>query len=976
MRFNLLNKTTKRILLIAFLLTAIAFTSVFSVMTKNTVADDVQSVSPKSLFTVGNGITIQEDYDLPSYMTNGYVLYSDKEGQLVDRSYFSEGEVNGIKVTSKSEVNKVEYNNVINVDGFTKDDVLFEFAPLSSFRVATADFEGMKVWVTDADDETNWFCVDFWAVDAQFGGATRMCVTLSNGASAAYRWGAYHDTISTLYEGARRDFYSAFYSTAVNNGLGINCLYDAVYRPISIRYDQADKSVWITNIYEDDYKCILDLDHTEAVGVGKEFKGFTNNRVKIAFQSYDISSSAEYAILNVGNNTFNGTSVVDNTKPEYIDWLPNGEIPTAAIGKAYPLFDCEFYDNYCGVLPYDVFVKNPSSQGFNRLEGEFIPQETGVYTLRFCSKDLFNNETVIDYNVFAQYGISPIEIVLSNDSQTEFSVGDKIYLPKIESLSGGTGPLKSQHKIERLSDGVEISTIGDYFIPYIEGEYLLTFTVTDYVLNSITKSIKYTVNANNLPVYSSDLNIHKKFVDGVKVLLPEIQIYDYSSSIGQRLMAKTTVTASSVTDPTVVETINDYKFTPSKEKFGSQVKITYSSICENYPDNVLVKEFIIPIIEPEYIWDYIWYDDTLTLSYNQATENNNKYTSLTATTSGNFSAGFISPLMADEFLFQFNVDEGRDRFDYLLIELTDFIDANKKLEIKVEKYNTSYTYVSYNGVKKLMTGGFGAVNARMVLIYKGNTLVDNLGNVVANFDDFEGFTSGQLWFKVTMVNATTNASLKIVKLSTQTISATYRQQKLQKFNDTVAPSIVVDNSIKPDAKIFEQIVIPTASAYNACSPYIETFVSVTFVPVGGDVLEDKVTVLSKQSAKVAHLLVLEKYGVYTITYEAKNTANKTKTLSYDVYVNDLTKPIIYYEGETEITTNVGKTINFARAKVFDSVDKKPTLKVFMYSPDGKTTTLADSLKYKFTQKGLYVLRYYVYDSNFNMASLDVRIKVI
>lgn len=967
-------KTYERILLLILSFALSCTVSMISVFAQNSLEKDTSAISPKSLFTVGNGITIEENYDLPSYMTNGYILRSANDGEIVDRSYFSEGEVNGIKVSSRSEANKVEFNNVINVDGFTKDDVLFEFAPLSSFRVASADFEGMKVWVTDADNEDIWFCVDFWAVDAQFGGATRMCVTLSNGASAAYRWGAYHDTISTLYEGGRRDFYSAFYSTAVNNGLGINCLYDAIYRPISIRYDQEDKSVWITNIFENDYKCILDLDHTEAVGFGNEFPGFTNNRVKIAFQTYDLGGTAEYAILNIGNNTFNGTSVVDTTVPDYVDWLPNNGIPTGAVGKNYPLFKGEFYDNYSGVLPYSVFVKTPSNNDFTLLDGLFIPQETGNYVIRYSATDLAGNSRVIDYNVFAKYGISSINLSLSETETTNYSVGDVIQVPTVLSLTGGTGPLSCNYTIERLSDGAEIKATNDSFVPYLSGEYLVTYTATDYVGNQTHKTLKYVVSDNNLPVYANELNIHKKFVSGVKVVLPEVQVYDYNSVLGQRLIANTTVTATSVSDPTVTEVINDYKFTPSIEKFGDKVKITYTSICNEYPDNKLVKEFIIPIEEVTYVWDYLWYDDGLTLGYNQATETS-KYTSFTATKSGDLSVGFISPLMSNNFLFQFNVDEGRDRFDYLLFELVDFIDSNKKLQIKVEKNDTSTSYVSYNGVKKLMTGGFGGTNAKLVLIYENDKLVDNLGNVVANFEDFDGFTSGQLWFKATMVNATTNASLKLVKLSTQALSATYRSQKLQAFNDTVAPSIILDNSIMPDAMIFEQIKLPKASAYNACSPCIDAYVTVTFVPIGGDMLQDSVTIINKQLADKETPLLLDKYGTYTVTYTAKNSANKVKNLPYNVFVNDLTKPVIYYTGETEISTSVNKTLNFAKPKVFDSVDKNPTLKIFMYTPDGRTNSLNGKLEYKFTEKGTYVLRFYVYDSNYNATSLDVRIKV-
>lgn len=957
-------------------LSAITCISAILAVSVSAFATESEKVSPASLWTVGKGISVQENFDLPDYMTSGYQIITDKEIKMVTKNDLPEWRTNGIKVTSNSETSKLEFNNVINVSNFTKEDVLFEFAPLSSFRVSTADFTGMKVWVTDADDETNWFCLDMWAVDAQFGGATRMCITNSKGISAGYRWGTRQEVYAEFYEGGRRDFYNAFYRTAVETENGISSLYDVMYEPLSIRYDAEDKAVYVTNIIQSDlYKCILDMDDTANVGLGNEFEGFKNGRVKIAFQTYNISSVAEYVILNIGNNALNGTNINDEKPAEYLERLPKGGVPVANVGKPYKMFDVEFYDAYDGVLPFTAYVKSPNSNDFTTVDGDnFIPEVQGDYVLRYVSVDNSGNERQVEYVVSARYAVPSIELSLQSDIVNSCNVGETITFPQILSLTGGSGPLEVTTTVERVSDGAILDTDGKSFIPYVSGNYVLTYTASDYVGNVITKSIVYHVQDNHLPVRSSEIIMYKRFIDGVQVILPEVEIYDYSSLLGQRINAKTTVTATSVSNPSVVEEIKDYIFKPTIKKFGDKVIIRYSSKCTAYPnEQPLVSEFEVELVDAKHTWDYVWADDGVTVGYNTQYESS-KYVSITSSVQGDVSAEFINPLRAEEFEFQFNVDKDKDRFDYILLTLTDFIDSSKTVTVRLEKKNTSNTYVIYNGVKREMTGGFGAENAKLLLTYSKSKLYDNLKNEVASFDGFNGFPSGKVWVKVTLVNANPLASVKLVKIGNQSMYANYRKDELQDFKDSVAPTIEFLGVIPSDAEIFDQVTLPSARAYSACSPYVETYVSLTYVPLGSE--EDKaITIIDKELADKEHVFTVTGYGKYTVTYSAKNAAGRTKNFPQDIKVSDLGKPVIVYGGESEISVGVGNTKKFPEVKVFDAVDQNPVLQVFVINPNGVMTAVTESMSYKFTTSGRYTLRYYAYDSNYNYSIVDVKVMV-
>ncbi|MBQ4269304.1 MAG: hypothetical protein IJB97_06630, partial [Clostridia bacterium] len=461
--------------------------------TKN--VESKTAVSPASLWKIANGVTVSENAKLPEWSINGWRAYQADWVAVVDE-YLTEADLpasrtHGVKAVSTSETSRLEYKNIINIDGFTKDDTLVEFVPVSSFRVSTADFTGMKIWITDADDENNWVCINMYAVDAQYGGATRIEAETSTGIDAAYRWGTYHDRTykSNFYEGGRRDFYNAAYSSyydKLNDG-GRNSLYDLLYEPFSVHYDVEDKSIWVSDYVYGQKKCLLDLDDTGYEGYinsNNAFQGFKNNRVKIAFQTYNIVDTAQYIILNVANNPMNGTQIVDTAAPDALEKLPEGGIPTASGGKPFKTFDIEFYDFFDGVVESKIYAKAEGETDFGEplSDGVFVPNTQGRYTLRYEAVDKAGNLAVKEYPIFAKYALPPIEIALEGGLPELYFTGEAVAIPQAE-ISGGSGPLSLDISVVRLSDGKTVEHDGKSFVPYVSGEYCVTYTARDYVGN-------------------------------------------------------------------------------------------------------------------------------------------------------------------------------------------------------------------------------------------------------------------------------------------------------------------------------------------------------------------------------------------------------------------------------------------------------------------------------------------------------------
>ncbi len=989
------NKKIKRALVCALATVCVAATATATVSAFNgvlaqtggaqTESTQKATASPASLFTAGKGITVSANGKLPDYALNGQRVHQADwialNEETITEDMLPASRTHGVKVVSNSETSLLEFNNVINVDGFTKDDTIVEFVPVTTLRVSSASFTGMKIWITDADDESNWICLDMYAVQAQFGGATTMKVLTSDGIKGAYRWGGYHECDAPdynpgygheRYEGGRRDFYGATFLHYYDDKWGKNSLNDVIYEPFSVHYDQADKAVWVSGTTYGAKACVLDLDHSEcpAVGVGNEFKGFKNNRVKVALQTYNIVDTAEYVVLNVGNNPMNGTEIADTTSPEYLEYMPEGGLPVANVGREYKAFPIEYYDFYDGDCDYKVYVKKESEadSAFKECPTKaFTPTEQTRYVLRYVSKDTSGNERVNEYTVLAQYGLPALDIVLDGAIEANYALGNVVTIPKA-TASGGSGPLDLTIKVVRVSDGAEIAHDNKKFIPYTEGQYSIIYTVKDYVGNVYTESLQCNVTSENKPVYATPIQMYKKFVSGVPTQLPQVPVYDYDSVPGQRVEAKTEVTITSVSNSAVKETVENYVFTPDKETFGDKVKVEYKSYCDIPNAAPLISTFEVEIIEPTNSWDYLWSGENTTVGGNLR-EHKDKFASVTATADGDASVGFINPLQAEYLEFTFGSAINKDAFDAVKFEMVDFIDSTQRIAVEISKdlSDSTLTYVSYNGVKRVMTGAFGGT-AYMTIKYVDGQLFDSRNNLVADFTDFEGFSSDRTWVNVTLVNAKANAELRISKIGTHNLFANYNKSgELNAFSDTVRPSIEYGGLVPGEADINTQVTLPSAKAFDACTPFVETFISV--VSPSGEIIYEDV------NAKDSLSFVTSEYGAYTVTYWAVDANNKKQNVSYDVYVYDLTKPYIVYNGAEKMYCAVGETLTFDNVKVYDAVDEELNVCVFLIEPKGVMNMLKDDLSFTFNQVGWYTLRYYVYDSNYNTAMLDVKILV-
>lgn len=908
--------------------------------------------TPASLWTVDAGLSITENCDIPHAAKQGY-----RWGKEITENDLEPWEKNGVKISSETEVGYAYFSNIIDINGFTKNDHLLELIPLTSLR-GTSDFSSIRVLLTDADNETNWLSVTFSAVSLKYSvGSSYVSVETSSGAKGGKRWGYESSEMYTSTEIHTGGFYN---TVKPIEGKTVD---EMAAVPYSLIYDVETNTIYSRH-RDGGLAYIFDLDDDSQTGIGKTWSGFTNNRVKLSLQLRSISSApASLIVLNVANNPMNGTEFVDYTAPSSFVNLPNNEIPHGIVGKEYKIFPAEFYDFYNGILEYQVSLKGPYDVDYENLDLEsFTPMFAGTYKLLYTATDFSGNKSGIVYDIEVFNAIPSIKICVE-DYESNIIVGEKVVLPKVQA-TGGSGQLELSTKIVRVSDNKIIGIQGNEFVPLFAGEYDITYTFTDYLGNVATETITISAISSKKPVLKSELVMYEKFTDGVAVELPKVNAFDYDTLPGQVLNAKTEITVKGTGSKSgYSEKLVDNVFTPTKEKFGEKVLIEYKVYCAAYESNALyLPVYEVSIINLNDIENLFNYDPTNVLLESNSKEDKEKFVRMTALSTGTAITRFMNPLQAEGFEFLFAVEQNRDKFDSIQLILTDFFDSRIQLQISIEKWNESNTYVYYENHKKAMSGGFGS-ETPLLLRYNSNIgIVDYTGEVLFSASELLEFPSGRVWATIVLENAITDAAIQLKTIGTQILSARYNSKGKVAFSDVLSPTLELTESIKSEVELGATVCIPPVKVYDVCRPYLEAYYTLT--APNGDILANK------EKLGTGATFVAASYGEYKLSYIANDGSNEG-VLQISIFVSDYTAPVIFYNGKDEIEGCVGEVLKAKHVEVYDAYDGKLNAYVFVIDPNGKICEITNVMEFKFLTKGKHILRYYAYDANYNYNIKDI-----
>ncbi len=880
-----------------------------------------------------------------------------------------------VKVVATGHDATVSFANVVNLEGLTKNDPFLNIfiAPETQSKTSQ-DFSKLKVRITDVEDEGNYMEISVHrstGTHSIYFQAGTQDVEMAGRRSGAMSSG----------DGDRGLQISGF---APFEGLGTNAVSENV-SPICIRYDYEEKAVY--PLKADGITLngvsVRDLDSMEDMGAGFEWKGFTSGRVKISISALNFNNATgTYYITNFLDMNMSQNKVFDTTAPNLLtvaDTSP--EILTGVVGRNYPLFDAVADDMVCGSLDIKKEIVTPSGAS-QVIEGDYyLPTVAGEHQLIYSAVDASGNKTQKAYilNVLSVYPEITLDLV--NSLVSTAYVGEKIYLPDA-TTSGGVYEVDVQVEVISEKDGVSQTIEKGSFTPLTAGTYLVRYTATDFLGGSAVLTEKITVSRGEQPVCTFPI-LPTVFINGKTIALPTMTAWDYINDPSYRQNAvvevyesKTAVSESNY--GTKITDLSSYTPRLSDGKTTETVYITYITYCKGYEAQKAVKTYSVKLVELKQMYDLFDVNGitpTLTDSYIQFSAEEDGATMT-----------YGMPISARQSEIVFDIKKGTNNFNVLRLTFTDSENSNQQVQMDITKtLGNAKSFVYVHGERFIMNGSFDETAAsvsqpaesfKIKLAEDMGSATDAQNVKICNFSTyldgsaFEGFDSGKIYVKFEFLGVSGESSINLKSFGVnQPVRGLKSGEEFVDFIDTGKPYIYISGSLSQVAELYESVYVPSAYAYDVIDMNVGCFVQVvksttTATTVFVDSLE----------AENGVSFIPDDYGIYTVTFTAKDAKGNTSTRALYVYVEDNVEPSLIIDGSYAETYSKGSKVVICEASAKD-LQGEAFVSVFVIDTMNKATCVQIGDEISFEEKGRYVIRYCAFDVNYNYTIIDFKIDV-
>ncbi len=834
------------------------------------------------------------------------------------------------------------FNQIINLSDMKFSDKLFEI-------YATPEVEGKKeisklnVVLTDVynSENTVQFQIEQTLTD------DRACYVRAAAVGIGQKMSAWHGEYGD--SGYYVDSYYGKHTFINLNGIKRTSENGLSVLPFVIYMDYATKDVGVNCPSQGGSK-FIDLDSLSDFSVAWEgfatgecylsiyAEGFTGVSANLFIKKiYGIDLSQEY-------NVDNDAPIITLNKGEYFD-----NLPTAVVGKEYPLMDASAIDVENGSLKVNkkVFVSYYQDKTEIDCYGDkFTPIMAGEYYVEYSATDYAGNTA---FKVLKIVAVEQID-------EITYSFGDKITQSKVgELLSvadvicvGGSGEKVVVITAISPSGNREIITDGKV-IPKEIGEYEIEYKITDYIGNEVVGSYFVVVQQNNELVVLEEPDLPKAFISGLNYNLPNIIAFDYSDVNSVREIVSS---ISVEIGDKIVEISND--FVPVATIDKEIATIIYTLAGEN---QTITKKYEIPIriakTQEGYILENLFYTENMEVL---STENNISFTSTEIHAKGEF----LMPIDARKFDFSFKVNPEKNSAEEIIVYLVDSVDKTQKLKFAFVKRGSEFSksFLRINdGAEFEIVGSFYDNSIyNFTLNYSNKTLEydDGVGNVsliktTLAGDAFNGFTSGSVLMSFE-INDAIGTEIFLNKINGQKFS----NSRL----DRISPFVELESVDSFTYEIGSIVKIPYIFASDILSKNLKVELSV--YDTNNKIMKSTQGVELNAVPAGEYYIKLDRIGTYTYRYVVSDESGNPETVSKVFYVLDNESPVINIEKD-KITGTVGKTITLPQWTITDNCDNK--VKVYVYVTDKNSKTLkVENGTITLSEKGKYTVVYVAYDS--------------
>ena len=844
----------------------------------------------------------------------------------------------GIKITGTADRTAVQFNNVIDLS----EPVMHKLIELivTPDRQDKGEFEQLCITLTDTTDPSCWLTVSLYRDTWGYEYLTRVTVTSS---ANPYYMG---------YQYAQRQYYSSN-----RNGTEIRHTFDGSFdnAPISVYYHAGENAIYASPANSGGgIVRVLPLDDINVVGADRAFGGFPSGTVTMTLTMYGLTQErASYLVLEAGGEKVSDTYFVD-AQPPVIRVDLNGNtleaVPVAELGRAYPVFEATCIDNLIGAMePTVELLYGGRSLGEMQPGGFFIPRTTGEYVLRYTATDAANNTVCVDISVTVVEQVPDVTLDFAGTLVSDCEVGRQLTLPE-PAVSGGSGVKTITAQV--VHGSVVVSEEGGTFTPTTAGEYRILYTVRDW-LGSYRFFYPLKADYSAVPVVREPY-VPTVALNGVPFVLPALDasVYDAAGRHDAYIDVSVTYRGETVRPET-------FEFTPQAEA-GETFTVTYTAKNDVDAVEAWTKSYEVTVLEPE---NNIGYFDL-----NYVTPEPKSTSTVFATETDGATMTFVNRLYAPSFEIQFLIPEGYGNFDGLEITLYDAVYADNFVSLMFERGETdpAETYLSVNGgTAQRVAGSFDSqimpfdfgYDARSLCVYDVDGATFAVKNTLSG-DAFKGFANNWVYLTVRFVGVDGKAGMELLRLGNQTIVDSSR--------DSVMPLIYVAEAMATSVEFGSEFVVSAAVGSDILSLPVTTTVRV--------IAPDGTVVLEESPSDVSYRLTASQYGSWSIEYTATDAAGRRTSQSHELYVMDHIAPVIQVDGTVPVTCQLGGSLTLPAASATDNTTQNVRVYVFSVGSDGAVRNVTDNI-FTPTEAGVYTIRYFAVDDDYNYAAVDFVVTV-
>ena len=864
----------------------------------------------KGLFDYDKKIKATDDYLAPDYADANY---------------------RGLLLTANANNATAVYNKPVDLSEKTQSDLLLEFF-LCPEKQGEYEFECFTITLADAYDETNKIDIKFERETS--GGNYHYILYASACANTDGVFSEKKTVVSSFYGKYQKDENYGYYPS----------------QSIRVYFDYSTGRIYLSSLERavSSKTLLVDLTDASAIGDNHEFKGFTTGECTLSVNFSKLAKKeASVLLLNVDGYELGELSNTDNTAPSIIvDYAgyDKNELPYGIVGNPYKVFDYVSYDVLGFVAYSDVVVylkKGQEKTYFNVVNGMFVPSKRGVYYLEYAAIDDCGNETVkaVSITVLEEDEVVPPNYIFGEMLES-YCVGEEIKIPEGE-IENGDFQVTQETNV--YFNNKEIDLDANSFLPTKAGTYQIKVGLKTYAKTFIFVK-ELNVEASETPIISLCTLPQAMLINGA-LDLTKITAKEYLKDGVSDVPVSIKVNGEIISDKIYVPTSVGEKTI----EIIAQGSLNTKTICRT----LLVND---PKQTPTFLEGYFYTDNC----HVEANSLDYTFNAIEQTT-----VDFVKPLYSKSVNFEFAISETGEAFEGLNIYLTDSVNEQIKIGVKIIKDETSSGKGIFicDGESRRISLDLFTDTASFSVFYDDETREFTtskgvlLGKVSKTVEgkEFNGFESGRAYLTFSY----TDASLKLKAIANQRIGNLIS-------DDIQGPYIKMKTNLGETlyGKAFQ---IPAVHVFDVLSEVVESY---------AEILDDKDNVLVKfTDISKVNEYTLSTYGNYRLIYTVIDSAGKKTSSVEDFEIKDVISPTLHVSGTVATYGICGREMKLPSAAATDNTCQNVSVKIYLILPNGEIRELKE---YSFTsnQVGIHTLIYQCEDDEGNSAVKSYKIRIV